>query len=464
MKKKRKKKNDFGEKLQLMQERINKYSSCLKNPINEHVTANINSNSWFDINKSNQHKLITCDTKNIKCAELKEDGYYTNRIKLYLNETQKRIINKWLYAYILMFNYTSKYFRICRYNKEKPIINLTALKKHLYNEKLNIQKWSKIALNNRKKTVDSHLLDGAIQDALNRYKSCLSNLRNGNIKYFRLRYMKMNKERKIFKIEKSAFKEKTFYSSVLGKKVECSIKNYNYLANIETTATLQYIKKTNIYYLLVKKQVSKTNDKNNNIISIDPGIRTLITGYSNNHILTIGNKCNGMINKRLKTIDKINRINGNIIVKKKGEIILENKFFSDNKKAKITAKKYANIKNKIQDMQWKTVKYLTENYKTILIGNFSTKDMGESKKIQKMTKRVGNMLNIYKLKLKFKYYCNKTGTQYKEVNEAYSSKCCSNCGNYKKTLGGAKIYKCLECKQLIGRDINGAKNILCLGL
>ena len=45
------------------------------------------------------------------------------------------------------------------------------------------------------------------------------------------------------------------------------------------------------------------------------------------------------------------------------------------------------------------------------------------------------------------------------VNEAYTSKTCSCCGDVHTSLGGNKIFKCQKCKSIMDRDVNGAKNI-----
>ena len=58
------------------------------------------------------------------------------------------------------------------------------------------------------------------------------------------------------------------------------------------------------------------------------------------------------------------------------------------------------------------------------------------------------------------YKCLATGTNYKEIDEAFTSKCCSGCSNYKKDLGSNKIYRCKKCKLVAKRDINAPKNIL----
>ncbi|WP_446342318.1 zinc ribbon domain-containing protein [Coleofasciculus chthonoplastes] len=42
----------------------------------------------------------------------------------------------------------------------------------------------------------------------------------------------------------------------------------------------------------------------------------------------------------------------------------------------------------------------------------------------------------------------------------YTSKTCSKCGNIHTKLGGNKQFVCPSCGHAIGRDINGAFNIL----
>ena len=47
------------------------------------------------------------------------------------------------------------------------------------------------------------------------------------------------------------------------------------------------------------------------------------------------------------------------------------------------------------------------------------------------------------------------------VNEAYTTKTCSKCGNLNWCIGGKKIFKRpkSECGMVMDRDANGAKNI-----
>ena len=43
--------------------------------------------------------------------------------------------------------------------------------------------------------------------------------------------------------------------------------------------------------------------------------------------------------------------------------------------------------------------------------------------------------------------------------KCYTSKICSNCGNYNDKLKGEKVYNCLCCKIIQDRDINACRNI-----
>ena len=76
----------------------------------------------------------------------------------------------------------------------------------------------------------------------------------------------------------------------------------------------------------------------------------------------------------------------------------------------------------------------------------NVKNILESKLLKKMSIQITDKhcLPMFDGKLTFKL-----------INERYTSKMCSCCGN----LGGADIYTCQECHMTIDRDINGARNI-----
>lgn len=511
---------------EILNEGIKKFSNYFSLPKNNKFT-NYETNSWFKIKESKQNNLFK--NFNIIPDKYEHDGFFTRKIELYPNIDQIKILDIWFNSYIYMFNETTKYFKQQKFNKIKADLSITNLKKILQNKKKEIINKSEIKINNKKIYATSHMLDYAINDALKRYKTCISNKKNGNINYFRLRYLKLTKESKIFVLEKEAFTNNGFCINSLGK-MRCSISNYDYTQRMVTTSIIKYEKGG--YYLLKKefvndnKKVEKkykkkeTNDTENfeniketkknkikkikdieketkkkeekgkkeekekrdkkkedkleeklenkmyifkkpilkttkdnsknkeyiekeDMIIIDPGIRTLITGYSNNNYVKGGTNVYKIISEKLKKMDKIET-----------DIKME-KSKKKYKKNRILRK----IKNMVNDCHYKMINYLTKEYESIIFGNLSTKKIGENERLNKMVKRVGNMIRLYEFKERLKYRCVYTNTKYKEVNESYTSKSCSKCGNYKKDLGGNKIYKCEKCGIEMDRDLNGAINI-----
>lgn len=69
-------------------------------------------------------------------------------------------------------------------------------------------------------------------------------------------------------------------------------------------------------------------------------------------------------------------------------------------------------------------------------------------------------MRLYTFKKRLIYKCTQYKIGYKEINEAYTSKMCSNCANYNKYLGSNKIYNCKNCHIILDRDVNASRNIL----
>jgi IS605 OrfB family transposase len=204
-----------------------------------------------------------------------------------------------------------------------------------------------------------------------------------------------------------------------------------------------------------------------------------LTGYSNNHVLEIGTGINEMIKKKLDVIDKINNFDNEKemklkdlrkkIKKNKGtekrKLIekrkkLENHQLTENRKRKIINKKYKKIKDIVNDIHKKVANYLTSKFGSVIIGNLSTKATGEDKRGNKMAKRIGNMLSIFKFKEFLKYKCKSRGVSYKETDESYTTQCCGKCGWRNVNIKGDKIFKCKDCGIKIGRDVNSSRLIL----
>lgn len=180
------------------------------------------------------------------------------------------------------------------------------------------------------------------------------------------------------------------------------------------------------------------------IIALDPGLRTFMTGYDGENITFIGDKCADKIYALHLLLDKL---------------IIE-KEMSDDEKNKIYETRQIirkRISDMVDDLQWKIIKFLTSNYKTIIYPDFRTQGM--MKKLSKENKRKLSSLAFYKFKQRLIYKCKVNKITLIITNEAYTSRTCTCCGHL-NDKNQSKILTCSNCKITLDRDIIGSRNIL----
>jgi len=425
------------------------------------------------------------DDKSLICAR---------KVNLLLTPLQKRIILSWMDAHIRMYNATIKLMRSRYYNGERTIVSFKTLRTQFLKEIRNeIQKKSQLKDIVTDTKVKTHMLDCAIQSACASYKSAFSNFRNGNIKHFRIRYIKLSKKSKIIDIPPYYFSKKysTICEKILGKEIETSTADFDdstkmfnlsdIINKYKVTCKIHYNEDTNRYTLLVpeyiEKQKKQENDNKKEYIGLDPGLRTFLTGVDKTDVYkiapNIGNKIKEYFMKT-KTMDGINKYTTKDICKeiKKNQNKKVEEFEEKIKKMEEKSipskirKKYQKrwsrkLSNQIDDMHWKTIKYLTDNYKSISIGKLSTKSIVKKGKscLDQMNKTVAMRMKFYQFMKRLEYKCKVKNIIYNEVDEHYTSKMCTNCGTIKENLGANKIYNCGYCNIKIDRDVNGARNI-----
>ena len=482
--------NIYSEKIPLYNSFINNYSK--------------KTNSWYDMNIYESY-IIDNNNYTFKDYEFNKPKKLLKCEKIILNPTheQKKILLNMLEGYRLIYNYTLKFIKTRYYLKNKNNKNISIEEEKVQNEILNYKKEilkNKKKLNNSEKVcidiVDSvidnifkteirqykikklkeddnyetildneilktyflkdeihkvskkfktpvHTLNYAVELACNSYKSCLTNLKNGNIKKFNIRYIKSTKNSLIMDIEHSVIKDRSFIVKTLGKEIK---NKQNKLYNCNHDCKLHYNRNTNVFTLLIPREVKKEEtiqENKNNYISIDLGLRTFMNCKTNKDYLKIGNNIVHTIGVLLKKIDKCKNIKN-----RKNKIKYEKKLREK-------------IKNKVDDFHWKNINYLTSNYKTIIIGKWSTKSIisKEDSVLTKMNKRIIQCMSYYKFteRLKYKTLVNENKLIIEE--EWYTSKACTKCGFRKDDLGSNKIYKCSKCNINIDRDYNGSRNI-----
>ena len=466
----------------------------------------VTSNSWFDIRmgKNNGQSKVIIDKKLNKSKISKADQIACKQVNMHLTPEQKKVIDRWMNTYIMMYNKTLKYLktqfylhkraeagdnqhirktvlvedrstkstvkratkssktRILKKATKTPkktiktkeytgsVLDYKFLRTHfLKDDRDKLIKGSGLldfSESEKSSSIKAHMLDSAMQLACANYKSGLTNLKNGNIKNFRIKYWKLNKDKKMLDIEHQYFKQGTICPKELGE-IRCTLDGEEFdLSTVRKSCKIHFDRLTGKYTLLVPetRKVSQSK-KPNKIIALDPGVRTFQTGLSENECVEIGRNTSGMIRNRLKRIDEIEN-NPNI----PGRL-----------KKKIRDRLNRKIRWAVDDLHWKTCKYLTDRYETILIGDMSVKGIvsRETSKLQKMVKRIAYCSKFYKFRQRLEHKCKMNGNKYRCMDERFTSKICSKCGYLDEKLGGKKTFKCPKCKVMLDRDLNGCRNI-----
>jgi len=420
----------------------------------------------------NHQKSDFHSNKILKCS-YENDNNTTEVIKTYTfkihpNEMQKAQIFSWFRACnkvynlcVTMFNEDSSNFSR-NYKKQKLVIF----------EKL----YGKM-----KKSAPYDVLTDEVSSFCKNLKSCMSNLRNGNITHFEMKNKSTLKGRSIL-MPKKAIGENGIFTNIL--------KNMKGFEKINTDeilcdSRLVYDNFSKLFYLKCPMYCdTKKCTTKQNIVALDPGEKIFMAYHSLNDCGTIGNDFKQNILKYETKIKIIDRIIG----RKKNK---HGKRIKNNKKLKMQRLKYfKKITNMVKELHNKTALYLVRNYEKILIPSFETQnmvacygkryiknkikelkdeplalkiEMTKVKKAKRLNKRVKFVLNAmshYKFKQHLKHKCLEHGCKFEIVTEEYTSKCCSNCGHLSNKYDKDRLKICPYCPCRNDRDINGSKNIL----
>ena len=463
-------------------------------------------------------KHNTRHKKQLKCTPVLESIIKCRKVDISLNPKQKLIINNWIHACTIMYNITinrinklhtkfthilkkknakleklSKKSKKSKNKLQKDIIHIkkdiTQIKKDLRNlgnfyntrnyfksirDKLKSQSYpGNEEFNiNKSNAIPTHILDQSIRSACSNYKSAITNKFNGHIKDFHLRHLKYNRKNRVMYIEKACFNDFTMCSRSLGNIIGTyNRKPFDFKIIKESggsDCTFKYNTQTNKYTLYVPiKIIQENEDHKYEFISLDPGLRTFMTGISESTAIEMGSNVTDKIYSYIRKIKKIAKLKlkgRKHLTKEQRKKLKRKKDLTIGQKKKKMRKKLRLAKmkldNQIDDMHWKIIKYLTTKHRNVIIGNLSTKKIlsNEQKQIfSKEYKRVIPLIKLYKFKQRLENKCKERRVNYKEVDEYYTSKLCSVCASYKKVKG--KLYECNECGITIDRDINAARNI-----
>lgn len=421
--------------------------------------------SWFSINKETYNtSLFSLDLETPK-STTPDKNYKTIKIQLFPTKEEKLKIQqtcnlfKWYYNNFLCildhvkdkkYSYSSLRTEMKQWKVKSAIKdNIEFLEAENTNEnKFQREKWADDIYHER-------IPRGAVFQLSMNLRSALSNLKNKNITHFKLKY----KKKKNLKAE-CLFEDKHFpawIKKIRGlykqKRKYISLKDCLNTFGSKGGITLIHNKLIDRYYVHLPVEIKYKNEsiiENQDIISLDTGVRTFQTGYSpNGHILEIGK---GDYSKLSRLLLKADFYQGKF---KRAKNPNPN---PKNKTRQLNA--YKKIKNMVDDLHWKTISFLIKNYKVILLPDFEIMNMVRKRKLSRMTKRLLYMFSFYTFKQRLLWKAKMNGNKVIIVDESFTSKTCGVCGTQNKTLGCKKVFECLDCGLKIDRDVNGARNIL----
>jgi IS605 OrfB family transposase len=134
-------------------------------------------------------------------------------------------------------------------------------------------------------------------------------------------------------------------------------------------------------------------------------------------------------------------------------------------KKKLVKAIHAKIKNRRQDAFHKYSRKLVNENAAIFVGNVNSLGLAKTKMAKSVLDAGWGIL-----KTQLEYKCAHAGCVFEVVNESYTTQTCSCCGSIPasspKGRAGLRIreWSCSDCGAVHNRDINGAKNILAVGL
>lgn len=399
----------------------------------------------------------------------------TRKIRIYPNIKQKKLFKKCFDAHRYFYNKAIEQIR------ENENIEDKAEKKRA-NEFNSVR--NNVVINNTDLSEEDNNLwmeeipydtrQLAVKAVISARTAAFSNLKNGNITHFNMKFRNKKTSGNVFYVDKDALKNGKIFPRRLKTKKEKGKKQNDFsqlisklkrkkgerIADIIDRSEGDFIikqEKDNRYYVcLVVTPTDKILETKANICALDPGVRTFQTMYSEESVGEFGYNTSKKLYVLYRREDKLK----SILAKKK---IKSKKKYKLKKRCALLRTK---IKHIVQDLHWRTAHYLTNNFQVILLPIFGSKNMANKNKrrISRTTTRLLLGLSHYDFQQKLIYKAKQRGRNVILCKEHYTTKCCGKCGTLNETIGSKKIFQCKSCDLVMDRDIHAARNILLRGL
>lgn len=434
-------------------------SSDLALTISSGSVKSLDANSWFCTNKSTVRTQNSCriccqsstafpvvytDSANTKKSSGKTRSYKSRtrhshrknteklpansalKVRIYPEPTLHEVWQSWKAAIRFIYNLAVEAlkggFNGGGYELEALVLNNPVL-----------PEWVKDA--------PRHPKANAVQDAFDAWKQARA---NGGQASFR----SCREPVHTIKFKAGGYRNSTWYPNLtkgLGFKASQSLPT-----DCEYGTQLVYDRRR--WFAIIPQHVRTEPTQQSDVIALDPGVRTFLTGYDGASVLEFGRGDIGRIARLCFHLDKLmGKADGTDIRTK------------ERRSYRCAAERIrVKIRNLVDDAHKKIASYLVKNYKVIFLPTFETSQMVKraSRRIHKKTARQMLTWSHYRFKQTLKSMAALRNVLVVDTNEAYTSKTCTFCGHVHRKLGSFKVFKCPECGSVHDRDWNGARNIL----
>lgn len=119
------------------------------------------------------------------------------------------------------------------------------------------------------------------------------------------------------------------------------------------------------------------------------------------------------------------------------------------------------IRQIVDEVHWKTIRYLLDNFTNIIIPPFQLSQMVKKQERKIKSKTVRKMLcwRHYTFRQRLLTKAKEEGINVYVRGEEYTTKTCTQCLRINHKVKGEKILKCPHCGVTLDRDLGGARNI-----
>ncbi|OQX03005.1 MAG: hypothetical protein BWK73_40910 [Thiothrix lacustris] len=407
------------------------------------MSANSVQNSWFSVRvKENSNKnlpkiyspsFMLSLADSFGCAQDKSTDLEMTRvrkIKMLPTRQQERSLNVWMGIYRFIYNET---VWILNGRYVAPV--WMAIKKWLIPELVYLYPWTE--------SLPRAMRDGAVQEAVQAVLNAIAKFKRiGDIQRVSYKSRKDTRQSFFLRNDKWSKDRRGFSVRELGA--------LRLTESLPDSLRDGRVIKDGIYWYVALPETKKRDlaENQGRLCALDPGVRTFQTFFSDYHCGHLGEQDVQRITRLAFALDELTSRRDKAINKRQQSAL-----------TKAMTRLRNLISNLIDELHWKTVRFLTDNFDVILLPTFETSNMviKACRKIKSKTVRGMLTLKHYTFSQRLEQKCFERGKVLVRVCEAYTSKTASWTGEVIRNLGGRKTIK--SGGFVVDRDENGARGI-----